>query len=102
MKISTLYSPAPWRIDRWRDGIDIRSDNGDIVHDWPQSTANAQANACMIVAAPDMFQALRDLILDLERMGITPHHRSSLGDSMKDARAAIHRATNPAAEIPRR
>ncbi len=93
-----VHSSAPWLIDQWQNPILIRSDNGDIVHEQPLGMiwcAEVQANACLIVAAPDMLYALKDIVHDLESFGVPDEH-------LRDAQAAIHRATYPSAPIPPR
>ena len=86
------HTPGPWFADSSFVGshsIDrffIKCNSKDL----PNGVAEAEANARLIAAAPDLLSALREIVDHFQRTG-----DPTLGDMAPRARAAIARATEP-------
>lgn len=53
-------TPGPWYVSETGDVVD--SSNEDIAQVWPPVEGDEDANARLIAAAPDMLEALQDLV----------------------------------------
>lgn len=93
MNTKTKHTPGPW-IDDGHDGKDtqiVNSKWGAVAHviyngDCSQRVANAR----LIAAAPELLQALEDVILDWETQAAITNANMP---SISTARAAIAKAT---------
>jgi hypothetical protein len=65
-----------------RYGIQMSHAGGFILHE----DANPKANACLIAAAPDLYEALEDLLCHAEYFGIAPHYKDMAKAALKKAR----------------
>lgn len=87
------YTKGPWVIDRWSDkqgskGISIKSAAGLHIANMVMQLDDAEpANARLIAAAPDLMEALKNLLSWSER--ITEFHGAP---SQEAARAAARKA----------
>jgi hypothetical protein len=80
------HSPAPWRLDHERvldtnnDPVALITDTDGEVIDWPwmydeqfcappAEVRHAEANARLIAAAPDLLEALKECVSELEGVG---------------------------------
>lgn len=70
-------------------GVHLRGPDGDA----DNRRAVAEANARLITAAPDLLEALGDLISDVEMQMNNPSHHMPF--SLPKAKAAIAKATTP-------
>lgn len=81
---TTCHSPGPYFYERDRDGCDdiwriisqpTQSTVACLVFwdgdDTPEFVARTEANARLLAAAPDMFEALKELIAAFNRLDIT-------------------------------
>ena len=77
------YVPGPYFYERDKDGVDdvwhIRTQTGKQyiadIHYWDEpntdEAAQTEANAKLLAAAPDMFEALTEMVASLNRLNIT-------------------------------
>ena len=104
----TSHTPGPWDVyPGTRAGIDTKDGSFSIVvagYDddecgiWGRTNAEAEANARLIAAAPDLLEALSELLAEAEDIfvcmadatGIDRHRHPA---PFKKARAAIAKAT---------
>lgn len=57
------HTPGPWEISRFEHGqAAIRSDEGYICTAYMASNGKAKANAHLIAAAPELYEALKSLL----------------------------------------
>lgn len=92
------YTPGPWEIERYSDGLiqivgDVRivSDDEENVTTVVEAVARGdEANARLIVAAPELLEALQDL--DALR-GPFPPSDEAVEAAWRKASAAIAKAT---------
>jgi hypothetical protein len=89
----SAHTPGPWTAQAWQH---VTAHNADgfsvIVADVKYVAGETDANARLIAAAPDLLEALSDL-LDYAKHGDRSGKGRSIGDVKRDARAAIARAT---------
>lgn len=91
--MSARFTPGPWQILRSADNYpyQIADDTGDLVTRWgfliKPASPMAEANAALIAAAPDLYEALRELFATLD-----PERPGSPGSTLEKARAAIAKA----------
>ncbi len=87
------YTPGPWTISP-HSNLDkeiivvepgVMVDNDDVDH------AEAEGNALLVAAAPELLERLIEITDHLERIGDTRRHKD--GQYIEDARAAILKAT---------
>ena len=92
------HTPGPWRVvDSWNDHM-VEGQNGEeiIWQDGPHNTPTInEANARLIAAAPDLLEALEDLIL-LAQAVMHENGGYMVDDELSDARAAIAKAKGEA------
>jgi hypothetical protein len=84
------HTPGPWtpvECDGNADDIAIAADDGGYVC----YSVATEADALLIAAAPDLLAALKELIDQLEGIGIPDWHGAE-GLSLDQARAAINKA----------
>jgi len=72
------HTPGPWRVEPRYDAIIISSEHHTICETFT-ILGNAKANAQLIVAAPEMYRLLKDVIpiLDNPHISQTEHHEYS-------------------------
>ncbi|MCC7290436.1 MAG: hypothetical protein IT449_00070 [Phycisphaerales bacterium] len=81
---TTRHSPGPYFYERDRDGCDdlwrivSQTTQSTVAHlvfwdgeDSPEKVARTEANARLLAAAPDMFEALKELAVAFDRLDIT-------------------------------
>jgi hypothetical protein len=89
--------PAPWQhelSDRLSDGSDcleIEGANGSSIAEMQCSLESEKPLARLIVAAPDLFAALRRMLADVEAYQSNPNGHSPT-NCIADARAALAKA----------
>lgn len=76
------HTPAPWHV---ANGVQIRSERDQIAKVWMMRHGEGQANAHLIAAAPDLLEALAEVVEWLE---LGDH----AGPMHSKARAAIAKA----------
>lgn len=101
------HTPGPWGINLNEHSATITHEGGSIAAVWPD-TLNGRhlpmaANACLIAAAPEMYEALKALvaqILDYERVNnLSPNPgRKYCWNNTARAVAAIAKAEGTAVE----
>jgi hypothetical protein len=86
------HTPGPWRIEDhdeqgepYENGVRIDADEGPVAFDV------IDCSAPLIAAAPDLLEAMKELIDQLEGIGIPDWHGAE-GLSLDQARAAINKA----------
>lgn len=87
------HTPGPW-LYREPDGDELHEIYADFSGDlicYPVWTHNQKANIPLIAAAPELLVALKELIDQLEGIGIPDWHGAE-GLSLDQARAAINKA----------
>jgi hypothetical protein len=86
-------TPRPWKVveDIFNQRPEIRDEEGRriavVVCDYPKSMSSVTADAHILAAAPEMLEALVNLLNDLDE-----HATGSFGESEDAARAAIAKA----------
>lgn len=89
------HTPGPWKIGNIRPGdkvIRIEPDAAIVDYD-DVNQDEAQANAYLIAAAPDMLDSLHELVAGLYAVGITmPRIKAATADALDRARVAIAKA----------
>lgn len=84
----TDTTPGPWLATA--NGLNVKSiDDIMVCFSSEEAGASAKANAAMIAAAPDLFNALSDLCIKIERMA---EEYDLPPVCLKDAFAAIRKA----------
>ena len=78
------HTPGPWEVFEENDttpikimgrhDVDVNSDTGREIHDWPKictiaDTADQWDNAHLIAAAPELLEALKDVIARIDFAG---------------------------------
>ena len=91
--MQTKHTPGPWHIGvrTFHAGRDVYVPKGEpvaVADDAITATPEAEANARLIAAAPDMLAALRELVVN--NMG---HPKGITVPQLDKARAAIAKAT---------
>ena len=91
---ANVPSPSPWTIDAEAASKAIKCASGRaVVRQW-----NRDADAHLIVAAPDLLRAVEDLLEDHKRIFAEAHPHSTIEweecDEVQQALAAINKATN--------
>ena len=93
------FTPGPWRVYRTATGfvMGIGDDSGDGITDgrfalWRGHDDEAEANARLIAAAPDMYEALKLAYRNFEGFGGTDGHDKA-NEALPIIRAAIAKAT---------
>ena len=97
----TKHTPGPWILDRRTDA--------NVIGDHGRSVASAggysdnfsddtclvenRANATLIAAAPDMLDALQNILNGIETGVVTSDHDEIFNNASAKARAAIDKAT---------
>lgn len=90
---NTKHTPGPWWVD---DNGCVAAGHGDtyetiaIMHDW-QGDSEREANARLIAAAPELLEALRAVLDEIDENECG----QSLSVRIGKARAAIAKATQP-------
>jgi hypothetical protein len=89
----TNYTPGPWALDRdepeaWNIHV-VQANDRDMRICFMTSDGPSEANARLITAAPDLLQALDDLLCVIATDELIPESVSY----MRHARAAIAKAT---------
>lgn len=79
------FTPGPWTISRWRRGMSILADGNSIARVY----AINEANAPLIASAPDLLDALIDLVAAHP----VPSSICAERPAYEKALAAIERAT---------
>ena len=77
------HTPGPWHT-AGEQGVQIRSAKDQIAKVWTMRGNEWKANAHLIAAAPDLLEALQDMVSD---------HASLSAATLAFARAAIAKAT---------
>ena len=77
------HTPGPWHT-AGEQGVQIRSAKDQIAKVWTMRGNEWKANARLIAAAPDLLEALQDMVSD---------HASLSAATLAFARAAITKAT---------
>ncbi len=90
------HTPGPWQWTQHFDPtISIYKDGfGQIARLYDSSAGTGKANAILIAAAPDLLAALKSIV---EVIGNTEYGEIDRKLAVKDARAAIAKATGGAA-----
>lgn len=97
------YTPGSWYVGNYPMSSDaspvgIYSDKGMVANTWrsysphPLSQAEAEANAKLIAAAPEMLAALQRMVTSM--VNSAPHHRDP--EALDAAMAALKKATGGA------
>lgn len=94
------HTPGPWKITQ--ESVDpewhiITAVGGRImanVHIEPGNHMD-EANACLLVAAPDLLAALRDILRILEAVRFTAGLGKKQMERIEKARAVLAKATTP-------
>ena len=98
MKVT--YTPGPYFYERDKDGVDdvwriiVQSNQQYIanIHYWDEpdtdEAVQTEANARLLAAAPDMFEALTEMIAALNRLNITAED-GAVFRAMRSARHAV-------------
>ena len=81
------YTPGPWHT-AGEQGVQIRSAKDQIAKVWTMRGNEWKANARLIAAAPDLLEALKEIVDAADGAGW-----EQLDPSFKKARAAIAKAT---------
>jgi hypothetical protein len=83
------FTPGPWNIFQ-SIGLEVEADGIPICEIWQRGDEEQeQANARLIAAAPDLLEALKEVLSSWED-GYTPNEDQ---DTYNTARAAIRKAT---------
>jgi hypothetical protein len=93
--MSAKHTPGPWRLnaDNSTEVMTVTGFNVARAHCngiYHIKLAQAEANACLIAAAPDLLAALQDLVSD-----DGPNPGAYFSQRIAAARAAIAKATQP-------
>jgi hypothetical protein len=90
MKMSeTKHTPGPWHT-AGDQGVQIRSQRDQIAKVWTMRGNEWKANARLIAAAPELLEALKDMIV------LQAGTSSDPVETLRKARAAIAKATTGA------
>ena len=94
--MTTQHTPGPWNVT----GLYVRERDGGLVasiidlwHDQKTPKAEKNANARLIAAAPDMLDALQNILNGIETGVVTSDHDEIFNNASAKARAAIDKAT---------
>jgi hypothetical protein len=82
------HTPKPWTLDVKKRRVSAGESPIADVFMWPHPKQQ-QANACLIAAAPELLEALTDLIAEIDE----DQSSASLSVRIGKARAAIAKAT---------
>lgn len=93
--MQTKHTPGPWHIGvrTFHAGRDVYGPKGEpvaVADDAITATPEAEANARLIAAAPELLAALRHLLEDAVALNMGESDRSGV---LAEARAAIDKAT---------
>lgn len=85
--MSAEHTPAPWHI---ANGVQIRSARHQIAKVWMMRNGEGKANARLIAAAPDLLEALTNLVKALDSTTWSSWQTTAtFDDQLKAARAAL-------------
>lgn len=96
MAEKATHTPGPWRVGRYFDVID--SDGTFIGVAVRGTEEERKANARFIAAAPDLLEALTDILSNHETAGAGASIFQCTAEQVAAARAAVARATSGCAE----
>jgi hypothetical protein len=97
----SAHTPGPWKVDQQRraHGYNVAVFSGDIavadvpgIGKDPANDPEADANARLIAAAPELLGALDDLAWIVEAGRVEPVARAEVDERLERARAAIAKA----------
>ena len=71
------HTPGPWKVDENHKGFvnirrDVDSYTSDIATVWDFYAENYESNASLIAAAPDMLEALEEVVALTENLQVCP------------------------------
>ncbi len=99
----TKFTPGPWKVDpkysrdiQAPDGLDVATCCLSILNRKVTTEEESIANAALIAAAPDMYEALEAAILEYGKPGGPWNVPSSPGTWIDKAKAAIVKARGEA------
>jgi hypothetical protein len=87
--MTTQHTPGPWHT-AGDQGVQIRSEKHQIAKVWTMRGNEWKANARLIAAAPDLLEALRELVSQVQGY---QDCNGDKGFAVTDAIAAIAKAT---------
>ena len=85
------HTPGPWLADG-ASVYEERDDFSVICNFWSSSLPEWEANARLIAAAPDLLEALEQLVIEYDDVELADAEPSSLTAAFNAARAAIAKA----------
>lgn len=88
----TKHTPGPWQANKWAPGYSISAPDSQYTVCNLSDCNNAEANARLIAAAPDMLEACQQIINDSDMDAIHGAGRSVTHDAIDKVRAAIAKA----------
>lgn len=93
----TKHTPGPWRVSQFgrQTGSQITvmgADDFAVARCMDRTPEEHEADARLIAAAPEMYDALKRLWLEIQRYEHIGHEGSELLEVMSDAREAIAKA----------
>lgn len=90
------HTPGPWHLDPFRKYANVHGEVMSHLARVPIDTAEAEANARLIAAAPDLLEACREAlsILDYERADVETRAQVYAAIAKAEGRASL--ATEPA------
>ena len=89
------HTPGPWLADG-ASVYEERDDFSVICNFWSSSLPEWEANARLIAAAPDLLEALEQLVIEYDDVELANAEPSSLTAAFNAARAAIAKAKGEA------
>lgn len=89
---TTKHTPGPWRIVSGIDVVDFYDYSICSVATSNKTQAERKANARLIAAAPDMYDALKNIMHGIDTGAITSDHDETFANAIKQANAAISAA----------
>ena len=80
--MGSKHTPGPWHV---ANGVQVRSEKDQLARVWMMRTGEGKANARLIAAAPELLEAIEELLSATQHLNPCPA-------TVEKARAAIAKA----------